>query len=74
MTRPVAGPVRFDRARGTVLAYCTGCPPWRSLEGTTPAAYRAAAVHVDQVHGDARLAANLRELAARQERDTPTRS
>lgn len=69
--RRVVGPVQFERGRGVVLAYCTGCPPWRELAGTTPAAYRAAATHVDQVHDAPAVAANLRQLAARLERDTP---
>lgn len=73
MTRQVSGPVRFERGRGVHLAYCASCLSWRELANTRPEALRAAAVHVDQVHDDPRLARHLRELAARQaRRDTPT--
>lgn len=72
MTRRIRGPVRFDPGTRHVLAVCTECGPWRVLRASRPAALRAAAVHVAQVHEDADLAGHLRELAARQEED-PTR-
>ncbi len=74
MTRQVKGPVSFERGRGVVLAYCRNCLSWRELANSKPEALEAAADHVARVHDDGRLAAHLRDLAARQaRRDTPTR-
>lgn len=68
------GPIHLDHAHRSVLAVCSDCPPWRVLQGSKPAALRASADHLDRVHGDAALAAHLRELAARQDkRDTRKR-
>lgn len=61
-------PTRVDTGTRHVLAWCHECQPWRELRGTRPAALRAAADHVQLVHGEDRLAADLRERAQRIER------
>ena len=69
--------IRLDgppRRRGTTVALCDECPPWRELRGTRAAALRAAADHLARVHGQAKRAADLRDQARVLEgRDTPTR-
>lgn len=60
-------PTRLDASRSgrTVVAWCTGCPPWRYGAESRPEALRAAADHLELVHGNARVAAQLREQARR---------
>jgi hypothetical protein len=60
-------PVRLDASARSVVAWCASCPPWREV-GSRPLALRAAAVHLELVHGNARKAAQLREQARRIER------
>ena len=59
-------PIRLDASyRDTsVVAMCDSCPPWRRI-GSRPSALRAAAEHLELVHGDSRRAAQLREQARR---------
>lgn len=58
--------------RGTQLATCPECGPWRELRGTRRAALLAAADHATLVHGDERQASELRDRASRLLRDTPS--
>lgn len=58
--RPV---VRFEPGTRHVLAYCTGCQPWRELRLTAARAYEAAASHAELVHGDTIAAKELRRRA-----------
>lgn len=71
-------PTRLEAGHNHVLAYCRACPPWRELAWDRPEALRAAAAHVQLVHGtgpDGRpvpamiqVARRLRERAAAQAR------
>lgn len=62
-----------QRRRGTTVAWCEDCPPWREIRGSREAALMAAATHLEGVHGLAREAAAKRALAARlRGGDTPT--
>ena len=61
-------PIRLDASARSVVVSCASCPPWRELRAARPAALRAAAVHLELVHGQAERAADLREQAARIER------
>ena len=61
-------PTRLEAGHNHVLAYCRACPPWRELAWDRPEALRAAANHVQLVHGDAVTASVLRQRAAEQSR------
>lgn len=61
-------PTRLEAGHNHVLAYCRACPPWRELAWDRPEALRAAAQHVQLVHGDTKQANRLRERAAAQAR------
>lgn len=61
-------PTKLEAGHNHVLAYCRACPPWRELTWDRPEALRAAANHVQLVHGNAELARTLRERAAAQAR------
>lgn len=56
---------RLEAGTRHVLAWCSACPPWRELRGERPSALRAAADHLEYVHGERRKAAGLREQARR---------
>lgn len=43
---------RLDRGTRSVVAWCTGCPPWRALVASSSAAHLAAADHAERVHTD----------------------
>lgn len=58
-------PVRLDASARSVVAWCTSCPPWRRLANARPEALRAAAEHLELVHGQAERARRLREQARR---------
>ena len=58
-------PTKLEAGHNHVLAYCRACPPWRELTWDRPAALRAAATHVLLVHGNVKLANQLRERASR---------
>lgn len=60
MTRPTQ---RLETGTRHVLAWCTGCPLWRTLTGTTAAAHLAAADHAQLVHGDKSAAKEHRRRA-----------
>lgn len=47
-----------------VLAYCSGCSPWRRLAGDRAAALLAAADHLELVHDQGAAASQLRRQAA----------
>lgn len=57
--------IELEASRGNVLAVCSACPPWREHRNTRGPVLIAAAAHAELVHGDARRAAQLRELARR---------
>lgn len=60
----MSGPTqRLDRGTRHVLAWCTGCPPWRTVVGTPAAAHLAAADHAERVHGDTAAAKEHRRRA-----------
>lgn len=66
MTDETPARVHLDgpqRRRGTTVAWCDACPPWREVRNDRPAAQRAAALHLEAVHGDTRQAADLRAAA-----------
>lgn len=65
-----ANPTRLEASYTTVLAVCRDCPPWRRLELSHAGALRQAAQHVELVHGDHRLASNMRDRARKL--DTPS--
>jgi hypothetical protein len=54
---------RLDAGTRHVLAWCTGCPPWRELTGSTAAAHLVAADHAERVHGDTAAAKEHRRRA-----------
>lgn len=54
---------RLDPASRHVLAWCSGCPPWREVRGTSSAAHLAAADHAERVHGDVNAAKEHRRRA-----------
>lgn len=58
-------PTRLEGGTNHVLAWCTSCTPWRRLTGTRPEALRAAADHLQLVHGESGLAKQLRAQAAK---------
>lgn len=58
-------PTRLEAGTRHVLAWCVSCPPWRELRAERPAALRAAADHLENVHGQVRMAYGLREQARR---------
>lgn len=64
----MTNPTKLEAGHNHVLAYCRACPPWRELAWDRPEALRAAANHVQLVHGDPKLANVLRERAAHQQR------
>lgn len=68
--KPMDNPTRLEAGHNHVLAYCRTCPPWRELAWDRPEALRAAATHLDLVHGDKKAAARLRERAAASGRAT----
>lgn len=57
--------IRVELGTRNALVWCKSCGTWRELHGTHRAALQAAARHVDQVHGEARRAADLRDRAQR---------
>ena len=61
-------PTRVESGTRHQLAWCRECPSWRELRDTNFEALVACAVHVQLVHGRAKLAAQLRARAAT---DTP---
>lgn len=61
-------PTKLEAGHNHVLAYCRTCPPWRALAWDRPEALRAAAQHLQLVHGNVQLADKLRERAAAQAR------
>ncbi len=69
----MSNPISLESGRGYVLAACAHCPPWRRMTGARAHALLLAADHATYVHGDARLAAQLREQAAKVKSDTPTK-
>lgn len=66
----MSNPTRLEASHNVVLAYCRDCPPWRRLELGRADALRQAAVHLELVHGNHKLAGNLRDRARKL--DTPT--
>lgn len=58
-------PVRLDASARSVVVVCASCPPWRELRAARPDALRAAADHLELVHGQHRKARHLREQARR---------
>lgn len=56
-------PVHLEAGTRHVLTYCDACPPWRRLTGDRAAALRAAADHMQLVHDQGQLAAQLRRQA-----------
>lgn len=56
-------PTRLDGSYRSVVAWCRECPPWRYGAETRPEALRAAAYHLEFVHGQHKAAAHLREQA-----------
>lgn len=54
---------RLDPGTRHVLAWCTACPPWRTLTGSRPEAHLAAADHAERVHGDKAAAKEHRRRA-----------
>lgn len=61
-------PTRLEAGHNHLLAWCQSCPSWRRLAWDRPEALRAAATHVQLVHGNTELAGSLRERAAAQAR------
>lgn len=61
-------PTRVDLGTRHALAWCASCPSWRVLRGDRADALLASADHVDRVHGDKSVAANLREQARHAQR------
>jgi hypothetical protein len=57
--------IRLDASARSVVACCASCPSWRELRGDRAAALRAAAQHLEAVHGDTGKAADRREQAGR---------
>ena len=64
----MTNPTRLEAGHNNLLAYCTRCPSWRELTWDRPEALRAAATHVQLVHGNTEVARTLRERAASQSR------
>lgn len=54
---------RLDPGTRHVLAWCTSCPPWRTLTASRSDAYEAAADHAEHVHGDKQAAKEHRRRA-----------
>jgi hypothetical protein len=57
------GRIKLEPGTRHVLAYCTGCPSWRELASSSPAALRVSATHAELVHGDSATAKELRRRA-----------
>lgn len=59
----MSGRVRLEPGTRHVLAWCSGCPSWRTLRGDLAAAHLAAAAHAELVHEDAAAAKEHRRRA-----------
>lgn len=58
-------PTRLEAGHNHVLAWCSSCPPWRRIADDRPAAMLEAATHLELVHGQRRMARELRAEARR---------
>lgn len=63
--------IRVETGRGYALGICPSCPSWRPMANDRAGVLREAARHLSLTHGDAELAGEYRERAARIH-DTPT--
>jgi predicted metal-binding protein len=57
--------VLLDSSQWITVLTCTGCPGWRDSRPTKAEALALGADHMDRVHSQARLAADLRVRVGR---------